>query len=265
MRKEKTECSARLPFAVSMLVFGTIGLLRRFIDLPSGVIACFRGLLGCVLLLLLQRLRGKKPDTASIRRYLLPLLISGGMIGFNWMLLFEAYRYTSIAVATLCYYTAPVMLILASPLVFREQFTWRQLVCVALAACGMVLVSGVLDGGTLPDGTLTGIALAIGSAVLYASITAVNRKTLSRMDAYDKTIVQLGAAGLAVSGTDRRIFRPASDGALRRTDASGVADAYGDSVCDVFRRDGSPADADGRAHELSRSHYSPDSLRARPA
>ena len=190
MRKEKTECSARLPFAVSMLVFGTIGLLRRFIDLPSGVIACFRGLLGCVLLLLLQRLRGKKPDTASIRRYLLPLLISGGMIGFNWMLLFEAYRYTSIAVATLCYYTAPVMLILASPLVFREQFTWRQLVCVALAACGMVLVSGVLDGGTLPDGTLTGIALAIGSAVLYASITAVNRKTLSRMDAYDKSIVQ---------------------------------------------------------------------------
>ena len=198
MRKEKTECSGRLPFAVSKFVFGTIGLLRRVIDLPSGVIACFRALLGCVLLLRLQRLRGKKPETASIRRYLLPLLISGGMIGFNWMLLFEAYRYTSIAVATLCYYTAPVMLILASPLVFREQFTWRQLVCVALAACGMVLVSGVLDGGTLPDGTLTGIALAIGSAVLYASITAVNRKTLSRMDAYDKTIVQLGAAGLVM-------------------------------------------------------------------
>ena len=73
MRKEKAEHSARLPFAASMLIFGTIGLLRRFIDLPSGVIACFRGLLGCVLLLLLQRLRGKKPDTASIRRYLLPV------------------------------------------------------------------------------------------------------------------------------------------------------------------------------------------------
>ena len=81
MKKEKTEISARLPFAASMLIFGTIGLLRRFIELPSGVIACFRGLLGCVLLLLLQRLRGKKPDGASIRRYLLPLLASGGMIG----------------------------------------------------------------------------------------------------------------------------------------------------------------------------------------
>ena len=198
MKKEKTEISARLPFAVSMFIFGTIGLLRRFIELPSGVIACFRGLLGCVLLLLLQRLRGKKPDGASIRRYLLPLLVSGGMIGFNWMLLFESYRYTSIAVATLCYYTAPVMLILASPFVFHERLTARQLVCVALAACGMVLVSGVLDGGVLPDGTLTGIALTIGSAVLYAAITAVNRKSLSRMDAYDKTIVQLGAAGVVM-------------------------------------------------------------------
>lgn len=59
MRKEKTEHSARLPFAASMLIFGTIGLLRRFIDLPSGVIACFRGLLGCVLLLLCSGWAGK--------------------------------------------------------------------------------------------------------------------------------------------------------------------------------------------------------------
>ena len=66
MRKEKTEHPARLPFAASMLIFGTIGLLRRFIDLPSGVIACFRGLLGCVLLLLLQRLGGKKPGLSIV-------------------------------------------------------------------------------------------------------------------------------------------------------------------------------------------------------
>ena len=179
---------ARLAFAGSMLVFGTIGLLRRFIDLPSAVIACFRGLLGCVLLLLLQRLRGRKPDLAALRRYLPALLISGGMIGFNWMLLFEAYRYTTIAVATLCYYMAPVLLIAFSPLLFKEKLTGRQIVCVLLAALGMVLVSGAM----------TGIALALGSAVLYALITAVNRKYLGPVDAYDKTIVQLGAAGLVL-------------------------------------------------------------------
>ena len=179
MKKEKTEVSARLPFAASMLIFGTIGLLRRFIDLPSGVIACFRGLLGCVLLLLLQRLRGKQPDRASVRRYLLPLLISGGMIGFNWMLLFEAYRYTSIAVATLCYYTAPVMLILASPFVFHERLTWRQLVCVALAACGMVLVSGVLDGGALPDGTLTAGLVMVPYLALTGGFSGLHLTALS--------------------------------------------------------------------------------------
>ena len=189
---------ARLAFAGSMLVFGTIGLLRRFIDLPSAVIACFRGLLGCVLLLLLQRLRGRKPDLAALRRYLSALLISGGMIGFNWMLLFEAYRYTTIAVATLCYYMAPVLLIAFSPLLFKEKLTGRQIVCVLLAALGMVLVSGVLDGSGLNDGAMNGIALALGSAVLYALITAVNRKYLGPVDAYDKTIVQLGAAGLVL-------------------------------------------------------------------
>lgn len=144
-----------LAFAGSMLVFGTIGLLRRFIDLPSAVIACFRGLLGCVLLLLLQRLRGRKPDLAALRRYLPALLISGGMIGFNWMLLFEAYRYTTIAVATLCYYMAPVLLIAFSPLLFKEKLTGRQIVCVLLAALGMVLVSGALDGSGLNDGAMT--------------------------------------------------------------------------------------------------------------
>ena len=189
---------ARLTFAGSMLVFGTIGLLRRFIDLPSAVIACFRGLLGCVLLLLLQRLRGRKPDLAALRRYLPALLISGGMIGFNWMLLFEAYRYTTIAVATLCYYMAPVLLIAFSPLLFKEKLTGRQIVCVLLAALGMVLVSGALDGSGLNDGAMNGIALALGSAVLYALITAVNRKYLGPVDAYDKTIVQLGAAGLVL-------------------------------------------------------------------
>ena len=205
---------ARLAFAGSMLVFGTIGLLRRFIDLPSAVIACFRGLLGCVLLLLLQRLRGRKPDLAALRRYLPALLISGGMIGFNWMLLFEAYRYTTIAVATLCYYMAPVLLIAFSPLLFKEKLTGRQIVCVLLAALGMVLVSGVLDGSGLNDGAMNGIALALGSAVLYALITAVNRKYLGPVDAYDKTIVQLGAAGLLTGGFAGLRVTPLSAGLM---------------------------------------------------
>lgn len=194
----------KLCFLAATLTFGTIGLVRRYTGFSSAAIACCRGLLGGVFLLVWQRLRGRRPDWRAVRQKLLPLLLTGGMIGFNWMLLFESYRYTTVAVATLCYYMAPVLLIAASPLLFQERLTGRKLLCIALAVAGMALVSGVLEGGW-PEGQLAGVACGLGAAVLYASVMAANKK-LSMLDAYDKTIVQLLAAGavmlpyLAVSG-----------------------------------------------------------------
>ena len=198
MRRQK------LCFLTATLIFGTIGLVRRYTGVSSAAIACCRGLLGGAFLALWQRLRGKRPDWPAVRKKLLPLLLSGAMIGFNWMLLFESYRYTTVAVATLCYYMAPVLLIAASPLLFGETLTAKKLVCVLLAVAGMALVSGVFEG-RLPQGRLTGVACGLGAAVLYASVMAANKK-LSTLDAYDKTVVQLLAAGavmlpyLALSG-----------------------------------------------------------------
>ena len=106
---------ARGELILAVLLFGTIGLFRRGMDLPSSVIALGRGLIGTLFLLLSALLRGKALDTAAIRRKLPWLILSGGLIGFNWILLFESYRYTTVATATLCYYMAPVIVILASP------------------------------------------------------------------------------------------------------------------------------------------------------
>ena len=194
MKTRNSAVQTRLTLAAAMVIFGTIGLLRRLIDVPSAAIACCRGLLGCLFLFLLQCLRGRKPDWAALRPKLWLLLLSGGMIGFNWMLLFEAYRYTTVAAATLCYYMAPILLIAVSPFLFGEKMTGGKIVCVALAVGGMVLVSGVLDGEALPAGTGMGIALGLGAAVLYASVMVITKK-LSALNAYDTTIVQLGAAG----------------------------------------------------------------------
>lgn len=194
MKTRNSDAQAKLTLAAAMVIFGTLGLLRRLIDVPSAAIACCRGLLGCVFLLLMQCLRGRKPDWAALRPKLLLLLLSGGMIGFNWMLLFEAYRYTTVAAATLCYYMAPILLIAVSPFLFGEKMTGGKIVCVALAVGGMVLVSGVLDGEALPAGTGMGIALGLGAAVLYASVMVITKK-LSALNAFDMTIVQLGAAG----------------------------------------------------------------------
>ena len=108
-------------FIASMLIFGTIGIFRRFIPLPSAFLAFARGILGGLFLLAFVKLRGKGGSRPLPPRLLLRLAGTGAMIGFNWMLLFEAYNYTTVAVATLCYYMQPTIVILLSPIVFQES------------------------------------------------------------------------------------------------------------------------------------------------
>lgn len=184
---------ARGELILAVLLFGTIGLFRRGMDLPSSVIALGRGSIGTLFLLFSALLRGKALDTAAIRRKLPWLILSGGLIGFNWILLFESYRYTTVATATLCYYMAPVIVILASPWLLKERLTLRRGLCAAAAVLGMVLVSGVLTESR--GGDLRGVLFGLGAAALYASVVLVNQR-LRDMDALEKTVVQLGAAAL---------------------------------------------------------------------
>jgi RarD protein len=175
-----------------MVIFGTIGIFRRLIPLPSASIAALRGIVGAAFLLLLNAARRKKPDRAAIRGNLALLLVSGALIGANWIALFEAYQFTSVAVATLCYYMAPMFVIMFSPLVLGEKLTARKYICVALAVAGMVFVSGVLDLGG--GGSPKGVALGLLAAVLYASVIFINKR-MKPMPAMDRTVVQLAAAG----------------------------------------------------------------------
>ena len=180
-----------------MCIFGTISLFVRNIALGSGMIALARGVLGTVFLLGYFALRRQKPDLAAIRKNLGLLLLSGGVMGLNWALLFEAYRYTSVATATLCYYMQPVFLTLAAPFVLGERLSVKKGLCVLAALGGMALISGV-PGGSMPQaGELRGIALGLGAAGLYACVILCNKK-LREIGAFDKTIVQLLAAAVVM-------------------------------------------------------------------
>ena len=125
------------------------------------------------------------------------LLVSGGLIGFNWILLFEAYNYTTVAVATLCYYLAPIFVIIASPFVLGEKLTAKKGLCVAAALLGMVLVSGVIQSGSAADFSLTGVAFGVGAGALYACIILMNKK-LKDINSYDTTVMQLAAATIVL-------------------------------------------------------------------
>ena len=184
---------AKLDLIFSVATFGTIGIFVRYIGLPSSVIALIRGAVGAVFLLLLARLRCVPIDrTALLRRWKL-LALSAAMMSFNWITLFESYRYTTVATATLCYYMAPIFVTLVSPLLLKERLTARKLLCVLMALCGMVFVSGVPQSGLPGPSEAKGILLALCSAGLYASVILIN-KYLSEVPAYDRTLLQLAAA-----------------------------------------------------------------------
>ena len=195
--KQTPISTARLSLIVSMLIFGTIGIFRNMIPMPSSFIALIRGGVGTLFLLGFCAVSRKELSRSAIRSNLALLLVSGALIGFNWILLFEAYRYTTVATATLCYYLAPTFVILASPLLFRERITAWKLVCVAVSLVGMVFVSGVADGGLPEAKELKGILLGVGAAVLYACVVLMNKK-LSGVQAFERTIMQLGAAAVAL-------------------------------------------------------------------
>lgn len=190
MRKEKRD--ATLSVLTAMTLFGTIGVFVRNIPLPSGVIALVRAGIGTLFLLTVMAARRQRPRLAAIRKNLLWLCLSGGAIGVNWILLFEAYRYTTVATATLCYYLAPVFVILLSPLLLKEKLTGKKLLCALLALCGMVLVSGVLHTN-VSAGQQKGVLLGVGAAAMYAGVILLN-KQLRDISAYERTVVQLGVA-----------------------------------------------------------------------
>ena len=156
----------------------------------EGALAFSRGLIGGVFLLLWMLLRGKRLKLNVSRRRFALLCLSGVAMGANWILLFEAYNFTSVPIATLCYYMQPTFLMLLSPFLFREKLTAKKCVCALISLAGMVLVSGVFDGATLERNSTVGILLGLGAAVLYTCVVILNKKNPVD-NAEGKTVIQL--------------------------------------------------------------------------
>ncbi len=181
----------------SMLIFGTIGIFRRYIPLSSGSLAFARGLIGALFLTAFTKITGHRAEQNIEKKKLVILVVSGMLIGINWMLLFEAYNYTTVATATLCYYMQPTIVILLSPLIFREKLTVKKLICAMVAMTGMVLVSGIAEGGGIRSVDGKGIIFGISAAFVYAAVVILNKKVQVE-DAYTKTIIQLFSAAVVM-------------------------------------------------------------------
>lgn len=194
---KKNDPRSVLSFTVSLLIVGTIGVFRRYLPLSSPLLAFFRGLAGGGALALFVLLRKKGTGERLPDRKLAGLILNGVFLGVNWILLFEAYNNTTIAKATLCYYLQPTILLLLSPLVFKEKLTAKKMVCAGLSLTGMVFVSGVFDSGASGANELPGILFGLGAACFYTLVVIFNKK-LDGIDPYRKTVIQLISAAVAL-------------------------------------------------------------------
>ena len=190
--KQKT---SRGMFALAMAIFGTLGPFVRNIAVSSGELALYRAVLAAGLIGIYLLVTRQKIPVASIKKELILLLISGIAMGINWILLFEAYRYTTVSVATLSYYFAPVIVTAVCPVLFREKLTQKQIICFVMSTLGLVLITGIgeLNGSR----NLLGICFGLGAACFYATVMLLN-KFIKNVEGIHRTFLQFLAAILVL-------------------------------------------------------------------
>jgi len=181
---------------VSMVIYGTISLAVKNIAVSSGEIAFWRVSIALVALLTYKLIRREKLPLKQAKGDLLWLGLSGIAIGGDWILFFEAYKYTSVSVTTLSYYFCPVIVMVLSPIIFREHITARQWLCFIMASFGLVLIIGARTRGS--DSELIGIALGLAAALCYAIIILINKR-IKNVSGINKTIFQFIAALLVLA------------------------------------------------------------------
>ena len=180
--------------AAAMLVFGTIGLFVKNIGFPSSFISFARALTGSIFIALFMLFSGHGLDTKSVLKNLKLLIPSGIAMAFNWICLFEAYRFTGVAVGTLCYYMAPVIIVVLSPVFLKEKLTAINVTSVLAAVVGAVLISGVVSGSAK---SAKGILFGLAAAALYSTVVMIN-KFVKNLSPIETTFVQLSTAAVAM-------------------------------------------------------------------
>ncbi|MBR1972261.1 MAG: EamA family transporter [Oscillospiraceae bacterium] len=183
---------ARLSLIISMVMFGTLAPFVRNIAVSSAELALYRAILAALLIGSFLLVTRQRIPLKGLGRELPLLLVSGMAMGINWILLFEAYKYTTVAISTLSYYFAPVIVTVVCPFLFKEKLTKKQILCFIMSTLGLALVIGITDLGRGGNDTL-GVLFGLGAAVFYATVILLN-KFIRGVAGIHRTFLQFLAA-----------------------------------------------------------------------
>ena len=173
---DKTIRRGSFEMTAAMLISGTIGWFVLVSGQPVLDVVFWRCVFGAGTLLLICAAFGFLRSGILTRATFLLAVLSGVAIVGNWVLLFASYSRASIAIGTAVYNVQPFML---AALFLGEKITLQKLFWLAISFMGMLAIVSA-HGGQGEGGSdyLTGIALALGAAFLYA-IAALIIKRLS--------------------------------------------------------------------------------------
>jgi len=165
--------SAYFKYITALILFGLNGIVASHISLSSYEIVFTRALIGSLFLVLIFAFSKQKVKFWENKLHFLFLLISGIAMGTSWMFLYEAYVQIGVSIATLVYYCGPVIVMILSPLVFREKMTSSRLVGFFAVIMGMICVNGQ---DSSEGGFSWGLICGLLSAFMYGFMVIFNKK-----------------------------------------------------------------------------------------
>jgi len=172
-----------------MFIWGSIGLFVRWIPYPSELIVFYRVSFAFLFLLLISVYKGDLKVSFQVNnRYV--VIFSGIVLALNWIFFFQAIKNTSIANATLSYYTSPALVVLLSILFLKERLSIRGIISLALGISGIFIMILSSNNNLVLEGII-GVGYGVIAAFCYALFTLLS-KQINGISARDLTLLQTG-------------------------------------------------------------------------
>lgn len=184
----------KLGLIISMLIWGSIGIFVRYINFTSSQIALVRAIVGSIFLIIFSMISKESLSKEKIKSNLLVLICCGICLGFNWIFLFQAYHYTTVSTATICYYLAPIIVMFLSPFLLKEKLNSVKVCCIVAAMIGMLCIVGI-DKSSIGENNMVGILYGLSAACFYTGVVILN-KFLKGISGRDSAIVQLSVSAI---------------------------------------------------------------------
>lgn len=184
-----------LKYFCALLLFGSNGIVASLIALSSYEIVLLRTLIGSALLITVFFLGHGKVTFYKNWKQFFSLAISGIAMGTSWMFLYEAYSQIGVSISSLLYYCGPVIVMVLSPILFKEKLTMAKATGFLAVLVGVFLVNGNAFAG---DGNIFGIFCGAMSAVMYSFMVIFNKKA-KEITGLENSALQLLTSFLTVA------------------------------------------------------------------